>query len=153
MKQVFIAIVLSLFLAACSDEGAVSYDVEGFNSVTPEPASADDSGSSGATPGTASSNCRSKAYYDYYDCGVGSLPDKGDDNISKPIVHTSPVELNLVSGKFCSFASTTSDTSYFTQSSGPGTSDTRTYAQGGNNYGQINNTPSSDPMGLTLMSM
>ena len=145
-------IILSFALYSCGDEGAVTYDTEGFNTVTPQPASADDSGSSGATPGTASSNCRSKAYYDYYDCGVGSLPDKGEDNVTKPTV-TSPVELNLVSGKFCSFSGATSNASYFTQSSGPGTADSRTYALGSNEYGNINNTASSDPMGITLMNM
>ena len=42
MKQVLVAIILSIFLAACSGAGeTVSYDT-GFNTITPEPASSDD---------------------------------------------------------------------------------------------------------------
>ena len=157
MKQILftLIVILSLSLYACGDEGAVTYDTEGFNTVTPQ--SADDSGS-GGTPGTTSTNCRSKAYYDYYDCGTNTLTDNGTDNssgtgTSTVDVDTSPVTLDLKSGKFCSFSSATSNASYFTQSSGPGTADTRTYALGSNEYGNINNTASTDPMGITLMDM
>jgi len=151
MKQVLVAIVLSFFLFSCGGGDAVTYDTTGFNTITPEPA--DESGS--GTPGTTTSgaDCRTKEYYDY-DCGTQTITDNGTGNGGgTSTVVVSPWSLDLKSGKFCSFASTTSDTSYFTQSSGPGTADSRTYALGGNQYGTIDNTPSTDPFGVTLMDM
>ena len=148
MKQILFTIIMVSFIsAACGGGDAVTYDTTGFNTITPEPSD----GSDGGTPGTTSTNCRSKGYYDY-DCGTNTFTDNGTDN-GTSTSYTSPWTLNLTSGKFCSFSGATSNASYFTQSSGPGTSDTRTYALGSNSYGEINNTPSTDPMGITLMDM
>ncbi len=129
-----------LVLHGCSgNPDTISSDSEGFNTIEP-------SRNNVNTDTASEGNCRTKEY---------NPPCNETDNTTggTSTAFVSPWTLNLTSGKFCSFSGATSNASYFTQSSGPGTSDTRTYALGSNSYGEINNTPSTDPMGITLMDM
>ena len=138
-------ITVSLIVFGCTED-SVTTDTEGFNTITPIPApDYGDTNIGESAPTGSGSNCRS-------DRSVPCTIPAEDDTLTVVEVEN-PWTLDLQSGKFCSFVGATSNSSYFSQNSEVAAEDTVIYGQGGNSHGEITGTPSSDPMGLTVMDM